>query len=547
MKASTLSIRSLIFLAVTASVSIPPGPAYGAKSVVTSCIATIKQWVDLFGGGATPETIITAHPLVLESSRFNHARASLDFAQHPRLLRQTQQSIDGGAFPASNEYDFYKTPFVQNERDLVVGFATNSAWDIAVRTNASVLVLADWQEGPLMGQEYLFRPLLLIAKNRADFLSMLAAVPLTPELRTATLEVLMNRLAKPSSVLPAERLAFVHTILTEVKADTRFSEAHVQFLARYFHFLMIRGAKALPATPGEASTDLLNNIIAGPAAANQAGPFQGTRIEQIASDLYSHFYERYHPQRLKARGADPEEIQHPFFSFLSSDAAFERLQKVFNNGVYYVQSSLFDPQLWTTVKKLATEKGLTRFAASISNIIDCSYGGCHSGPGTTKAAWKLISTALGPVDIYQTRGTKVPFTYEWIPLEGPHDVIRQLTNARYSDEEIKATPTSKATQVMRYIGSNEPTVSDVLTEEVHIQYGSHLQIVMKRPKPGSSDFTFDFHLVPKGEKPQIVFFDIPDDYKRASERVLVELGELRTSNEALNNFFTFHSTATTQP
>ncbi len=76
----------------------------------------------------------------------------------------------GSEFLASNEEAWSKTPIDQEKTDVLVGFGTNSAWDIAFRKRAEELIIADWSPWPVLAHAYFLAPLIRIAKSPQEFL-----------------------------------------------------------------------------------------------------------------------------------------------------------------------------------------------------------------------------------------------------------------------------------------------------------------------------------------------------------------------------------------
>lgn len=339
------------------------------------------------------------------------------FAQSSRLIFESEKkaprSRESGEFYASNEMDWHQAPIDKIVADTVIGFGTNNVWDIAVRKNAKRMIIADWSPRPLLLQEYLLRPLILISKNRFHFFQMIGAFSeVTPQ--------------EGQSLMEARRGAAEQVLRTMV-LDQRFSAEHVAMVASYFK-LKIEGKDLAPS-------------------------FSSQRSRELIEALEGYYHQRYNPRSLIADGAHSGVINDPFFSSFSSEQSFQILRRIFDGNIYYARTEFDHPGFYGKVRDLFSSN---EYALTVTNIIDFAYE-TYSQPALAtfhlRRLVKIVqSNLLSHVDqsvtFFQTRGTAYAHNYqrEVFSLHTNPEDIRRIRspeedfdpmNARDFDEFVK--------------------------------------------------------------------------------------------------------------
>jgi len=323
------------------------------------------------------------------------------------------------SFAASNEYDWASTPWDESPTDVVLGFGTNSAWDIAVRKNAKALVLGDIVGEPLYAQNYLLRPLLLIAESRADFLSMLAGFELPPELKASgePIENVFDYLVKKTQGYVSGLAAQRSRSVTERDRQS-FAEMRNERLQNYALLInRLRQDKRITPDQIYMVNAYTSALVTGGLDRKDAAFLGGVYSHWVYSgeryDLFlSAFNQRYNPRLLVEQGAPRNLVEHPFFSTFASDEAFKRLQYLFNGHIYYVGAELREDNLYQTLRSWGDQKGYRDYTLSISNIIDVVGG----NPAEVLSQYQnqvrqALSTPGHPVILFQTQGVKTVHTY----------------------------------------------------------------------------------------------------------------------------------------
>ncbi len=271
---------------------------------------------------------------------------AISLEKSPRMLyNDGQQRRSFTPFFASNESDWYNTPWDEKPTDVMVGFGTNGSWDLAMRKNAKELVLADWESGPLVGQEFLQRPFILTARNPTEFLAMMAGVPLKESQLNMSLDE-FNKMLYTSSWTFEEVHRAQQGYVLRMSTDPRFGQAEIQAVISYYMA-----------------------IVQGPIANSPAfGPLRGRGAGEKGY-LPVYFGPRYVPSQLIAEGAPKNLINKAFFSILSSQESFARLKMLFENP-RYAKGAIDDLHLYQAVKAEGDAKGYRSYTFNFTNIPD---------------------------------------------------------------------------------------------------------------------------------------------------------------------------------
>ncbi len=353
------------------------------------------------------------------------------FGRSERLLFSTDtQPTVGREFYATNELDgLIRGPVDRVPTDVVIGFGTNSSWDIAVRKNAKVLIIADWSWGPLIGQEYLFRPLILSAKTPGEFLGMLAGVPVPESVQMLPLGGVVQYIDSyihyrgELEKKKPERNRFLNSKITEMAESGRFTRHQLEFVSSFFNALVNRDEERIE--------EPLHNF----------GPFSGVYVIHKVEHFYSYFRERYAPQSLWDQGATESLMEDPFLSVFSSSEAFERLQRLFDGSVYYAHASIEHPGIYETAKKLGARRGFADFTISASNIFDCGAkdSAVHAARvgNFLHAVVPILTTDGHPLAFYQTRGMGPRYKYERMSFGDTDSIEPILSAAGYPKNNVR--------------------------------------------------------------------------------------------------------------
>lgn len=370
-------------------------------------------------------------PVIELAKDYNYQQTLEHFYQQSRLLlrKDLPEGTDKYEFIASNEFDFYLAPIHRKETDVFLGFGTNSVWDLAIRSNAKKLIMADWATEPLLVTEYLMRPLIAISRSPEDFISYLSGTPkdLLPQFLSLEERFELHYELLDDSSLKAERKGFVTEILQKIANSGVFSSYHLQFVANYYIQNKSYVAKAK-------HTQALTSLL----------PSDEIKTKVHTRELFSFFQRRYSDAD-GSLAAKQEEIRYAdsLFSFLSSQEAFDRLKKLFKDNLYYAQASYEDPLIFKELAKLANEGNYKKISISVSNIPDLIDALKRSIKSEEKRLGSVPSNLetyihqvqlglqtkienLEPITFYQTRNTMPPHRFETVEHDTKSNESRKL-------------------------------------------------------------------------------------------------------------------------
>jgi|GEM_PF-4462097 len=282
----------------------------------------------------------------LQLSGLNGPLAIPFFSSRELFFNDKKVQLQGKPFFASNEFDWHQTPWDTAATDVVVGFGTNSAWDIANRKNPSLLVIGDWMAGPLIAQQYIHRPLLRVARTPIEYLFFLLSLE-APEAR------LKDSLAQ-----------FEDYVDTEVQkiSPTEVLSNQIRLLARF---------RAAGLSPEEITAigEYYRALIVG-SRPGQFGVLRG-RYAEYNGNLIQYFLTRYLPKHQEHFGGARDLINNPDYSFLSSQNAFDRFKKLYGTSLY-AHTDYMNESFYRQLKEHGDAKGYRRYTFSISNIMDAN-------------------------------------------------------------------------------------------------------------------------------------------------------------------------------
>ncbi len=249
---------------------------------------------------------------------------------------------DGG-YPASNEADWHNLPWDDSPTDLVIGFGTNSAWDIASRKHAKELIIGDHVAGPLIAQNFILRPILRLAQTPAEFFSLISGIPIPVEMRNSSLfEVGQFLMDKKRT---AENFKAGVKNINEWMQRQNVSREELLAVREYYFALT---SKRKP---------------------NEFGVLRGNDIDS-AGELNQAFADRYLPQLREEEGFSGE--ARPDDSFLSSQEAYSRFRNLYATAKL-AHTDYVSEIFWRKVKDHGDRLGYRSYTISLTNIIDMSF------------------------------------------------------------------------------------------------------------------------------------------------------------------------------
>ncbi len=307
-----------------------------------------------------------------------------------------------GGFPASNEYDWHLTPWDTSPTDMVIGFGSNSAWDIAARKRAKDLIIADHIAAPLIAQNYILRPILRLAQTPAEFLAVLAGAPLSEDRKNASLFEMGEYLVG----LESDNYRDDVEGLLKWMLNQGISGNEFRALAGYYVTL------ASNPTP------------------NRAGVLRAPGIEQVG-DLQGFFAQRYLPQLRMEDGF--EGPTHPEDSFLSSQEAYSRFKALYENAKY-AHTDFASEEFYRKVKRYGDQKGYRSYTISLTNIIDTTFSpkshAMHQLNLFRQMIYRLFPKDEYDVTLFMTTSHRMPHGFYRIARD---TVIKPEQWIRYSE------------------------------------------------------------------------------------------------------------------
>lgn len=279
----------------------------------------------------------------------------------------------GSQYIASNEFDWQKTPKDYQPTDLVIGFGTNSVWDIAARKKAKKMIIADWSPWPLIGQAFLMAPLLKVATMPEEFVLMLYGLP-KQEAHGKSLEQVFDQGKSLNLINPLARRESVEKLLNELAKDSRVSELELKFLTTFFR--------------ARFSVDPFQG---------KYGPFEDLK-DPLMGQVFYFFNKRYHP---KLNGNND--------SVLSDKNHFDYIREQFAmNKVQYALTSINDYQFYKKIFK--EQSSISNYTLSISNIFDSEYNGFSQND--LKDYLSRVAQLSGkPFIVFGTTNNQTPHNY----------------------------------------------------------------------------------------------------------------------------------------
>jgi hypothetical protein len=301
----------------------------------------------------------------------------------------------------------------QSPTDVVIGFGTNSAFDIAVRKDAKALIFADWHPEPLQCIANLITPLALVARSPSEFFSFLAMVPIAESQANEPLASLLPLLNQSynhyrfSGRNGAEgpRFNLFSRLVDRLAQDPRISDEQIAFVGLYFNSLLF-------GSPSPFSAKL---------------------------DIFINYFLRYSFPASSSQGVDLPFGSERFETAFSSLEAFRRLQSLLLRA-HYLQMPILDDDGYAAAKRFAEARGLASFTLSISNIFDVNYNLRAFGDGALTAFLRRRVAELGsparPLVVFRTSQIALPHDYFRYSLESPGDVASEMAGKGSLPDEL---------------------------------------------------------------------------------------------------------------
>lgn len=266
------------------------------------------------------------------------------FFESPRVL-YNDGKMPRSPFPfyASNEFDWHNMPWDDSPTDVVVGFGTNSAWDVASRQRAKLLIIGDHTAGPLIAQNFILRPLLRVSRTPAEYIALIGGVDLPDSHLDDTLAGIEGYLDHfRETTTPEQKLDGMQNVVRSLTAK-EITDVELRAIADYY-LAMVK-----------------------PTRDGYFGPLHSKGAHQTG-DLRSFFRGRYFPGLRKKIGAT-DAIEAPEDSFLASQAAFDRFRELYVSALY-AHTDYESPDFYREVKTYGDQRGYRKYTFSLSNIMD---------------------------------------------------------------------------------------------------------------------------------------------------------------------------------
>lgn len=281
------------------------------------------------------------------------------------------------AFVASNEFDWHRTPFDGKPTDLMIGFGTNSAWEIAVNKRAKTLIIADWSPEPVLAHAYVIAPLIRISQSPRELILHLAGRR-PSDTAVTNIPALLHRYSQ-SYLMSREQ---IHTFLEYLATRSEIRDEELEFLSAFFYSRM------------SAASYMSSNI-----RPVSQGPFAKLRDPGFA-DISLFLAFRYQEVPTKMIG----------HSVLHNLGNYAELRRMFlENRVHYAMAEITDRSFYQAVQRRFPEA--TSWTISATNIFDMPYAG-HSFQSMQKYFANLIEdggiSSRKTLTVFRTTGFAPP-------------------------------------------------------------------------------------------------------------------------------------------
>ena len=370
-------------------------------------------------------------------------------------------------FISSDEHNIFNRAMDIRKAEIFIGAGSNSAWDFAVKRDTDIMVIWNIDEEVIIAQEYLYKPLILIADSPNEFISLLSGISLPKNMKNSPLEEvfryinvasgqLLNKL--PGQVEKSDR--FIAEIEKRIKEHPQLNAQHALFVKR--HLMYIRKLERLH---GSGFYD--HNI-------GEDNVFSYIMTQRDRDNPYRNFKRTYNPDWLIQSGAQYAQVTASNFSSFSSLESFAKLKKLFvEECVYYIIGDIFHRGGYEAIQALSKKTGLKVSGLSITNIIDSI---AYKAEEKTMLKNKIISMVRSYLDtdntftLYQTLGTRNPYEYITFGVDcSVDDGLSGNAVKSFSESELR--------------GINSLSESDKLILSIGISTMGNAEIEMARRLP----------------------------------------------------------------
>lgn len=284
----------------------------------------------------------------------------------------------GHEFLASNEFDWFQNLLEPVPTDIVIGFGTNSLWDLALNNNAKYIVIADWSPWPIIAHAFLLSPLLRLAESPQEFIYMINGMPRESAFGK-TLEQAFDETKKFSMSILGLQQTTVTSFLLELASNQNISDTELKFITT---FLRPRLGDNLHSKTGY-------------------GPFPELKSPNEANLTY-YFERRYSPKVVGSTATAFSSVQN-----------FQRIKEFFAGGkVGFAVANVTDVGFYRALTVHEDFKNLRDWSISLSNIFECGdYNGLTPTDFQTLTAQLKQIFAAKVVHLYRTTGRVLPYNY----------------------------------------------------------------------------------------------------------------------------------------
>jgi hypothetical protein len=353
----------------------------------------------------------------------------------PELPRQAllfNEKADFGftsrGFLASNEFDWSREELDLRPADTIAGIGNNGVWDLAMRRNARFMVIGDHDEEVIRAQEFLYKPLALIAKSPAEFVSMLAGIPISNTIESADkafqfIDLVIEQKKEKQELGTEVERAFIDEISQRIAAHPKLSKDHANFVHHHLSWMW---------SPARAAG--LGNVPYG-------GAFAGAFGGKSKDNPYWFFRARYCESELIKAGGDPKRVKDPRFSVLSSMDSFRWLQNAFlEDRVRYFVADVTDKRAWEAVGRELRAEGRKLSGLATTNVFD--YLSKIPARVASLSA-RTIDSVMTSIDtdksftVYATRGCRPPHGYELYTMSKREEIEAALEKGGMNGKPIE--------------------------------------------------------------------------------------------------------------
>ena len=353
-------------------------------------------------------------PQIVDASRRLHAvngkTPNLSASQWINRLQQTSRQTgqliylgkhrydSRGAFIASNEFDWHRTPFDGKPTDLLIGFGTNSAWEIAINKRAKTMIVADWSPEPVLAHAYVLAPLIRISESPRELILHLAGRR-PSETALTNIPALLHRYSQ-SYLMSREQ---IHTFLEYLATRNEIRDEELEFLSAFFYSRM--SATSFMQSPSRQPSWIGRPVYQGPFAGLRdpgfadISLFMALRYQEVPSKMISH-------------------------SVLHNPENYAKLRRVFlENRVHYAMAEIADRGFYQAVH--ARYPSAASWTVSATNIFDMPYAG-HSFQSMQRYLANLIEDAgisTGKLlTVFRTTGFAPPHGFYRYDIMSPFNI-----------------------------------------------------------------------------------------------------------------------------